>query len=592
VGAEPDARAPELVRRMLGALGHRGPDDRGVWSDPAGTAVLGTCRLSILDLSPAGHQPMATPDGSLVVAYNGEVYNYRELRAELEASGVEFVSGTDTEVVLKAWERWGEAALERFNGMFAFFVLDRSSGRGYLVRDRFGIKPCLYHLASGRLYFASEAKAFYRLPGEVWEPREDPEALASLLAFQFLDSPGGTVLENLSRLPPGHFLEYDPSAGTCRLRRYYRLESEPRAPGDRPSALAAGRELLESSVNLRLRSDVPVGILLSGGLDSSLVAALAARGHPGKIKTFTAGFLHRLDERPYARAVAETIGSEHHEVVLDPGELCRRIEEVIPAFDALTSLDAGIFTIWFILEKLKEHRVKVMLVGEGADEVFGGYSWFRLSRPPFSILPLPLRSRLHHYAVSRMFRGAAASAGRMRAKIEAYRDPDIFRQISRWEIEEQLPSNYLMKVDHATMAHSVEARVPYLDHRLVEFAFGLPPSWKMSPGSGGEKAFLRALAEGLLPPRIASRPKLGFPLSMAEVLKSNRRKVLDYLLAPDSFAREHYSRERIEALADFRPRRYSPLEKEKEFLLWKLFLIEAWRRWLLGFRREASNRDV
>ncbi len=569
----------DLVAGMLDSLRHRGPDDRGIFRDPGTGSVLGACRLSILDLSAAGRQPMATPDGNLVLVYNGEVYNYREIREELARAGVAFSTGTDTEVVLKAWDRWGGNSLLRFNGMFAFCLLDRSRRKAFLVRDRLGVKPCFYREEPERLIFASEAKAFYRLPERIWSPRESSQALRSLLAFQFLASPGATVFSNLSRVPPGHLLECDLGRGKTVLRRWWRLRGEA-APDDFEAAAVRTRELLESSVRLRLRADVPVGILLS---------ALAARAQP--VRTFTAGFRHRLDERPYARMAAQAIGAEHHEVELDPAEIGSRIEEVIPVFDALTSLDAGILTIYFILEKLREFRVKVLLVGEGADEVFGGYSWFRHGRPPLAWLPLSLRARLHHYAVSRMLKGTDASARELADSYREGGDPDAFRQVSRWEIETQLPSNYLMKVDHATMAHSVEARVPYLDHRLVEFAFGLPPEWKTGVRGGRNKLVLRRLGRDLLPAALASRPKLAFPLSMAELLRSNRDKVLDCLLAEGSLARENLPQKRIEALADFRPRKYSPLEKEKEFLLWKLFLIEVWRGWVRRERAEAAGRE-
>ena len=592
VGLHPVPGREELVGRMLEALGHRGPDDRGIWSARGEEAALGSCRLSILDLSAAGHQPMVTSD--YAISYNGEIYNFAELRRELEADGVEFCSQSDTEVVLRAWERWGEKSLERFNGMFAFFILDRRRRRGHLVRDRLGIKPCFYSLAEGRLIFASEAKAFYRLPPRFWQPQTDEKALESLLSFQFLPNPEKTPFRNLSRLPPGHLLEYDLEKGEGCCRRHYRLESSPHIPTDRKRAVKEARDILTDSVKLRLRADVPVGILLSGGLDSSLIAALAAQEHPEPIQTFTAGFRHRLDERPQARLVARAIGSEHHEVELDPAEMNRRIEEVIPVFDALTSLDAGIFTIYFILEKLKKYRAKVLLVGEGADETFGGYSWFRLSRPPLSLLPLRVRTSLHHYAISRMLRQGAPGRRLLHEQVVRGGEGDIFRQVSRWEIETQLPSHYLMKVDHATMAHSTEARVPYLDHRLVEFAFGLPGCWKFAGSAftpGGEKAFLRQLAAGLLPAETAARPKLGFPLSMGDVLKSNRDKVLDSLLAETGFARSRFSRSRIERMAEFKPRMYSPWEKEKEFLLWKLFLIETWQHWVRETRKNAERDD-
>ncbi len=576
----------DAISRMTDALIHRGPDDSGLWSNPEMGVYLGHRRLTIRDLSRAGRQPMTNEDGSVIISYNGEIYNSDDIKQDLMRRGHIFKSTTDTEVVIHSYEEYGmKATLDRVNGMFAFTLIDMDKLKLYLARDPLGIKPCFYWLDKNIFMAASEAKAFYAAGKDSWNPVLSMEHLSTLIAFQYFHDNTRTVFNNLNRLAPGELLEFDIKSWKELKKRFWRFPANPLQdnhfdPVDRCS------ELLEDSVRYRLISDVEIGVLLSGGIDSSIIAAMATKVKKGPVKTFTAGFDHKLDERYFAEIVAKHIGSDHNTVFINPLEINTRIEEIIPFFDDLSSLDGGIFTFYLIAEKIrKEFGIKVLLVGEGADELFGGYSWFGLSQMPWKTFPRPFRSYMHHYAVSRMFSGFRTFRDflHMDGFIAKHGEKDIFRQVSFWELTRQLPNNFLMKVDHGTMAQSIEARVPFLDKNLVRFVYSQERSTKQDGSLWSfykpkEKKLLRKSATSLLPSEIVHRKKLGFSIPMVEVINSNKSKVRDHLLNHDSVARHFFKTRTLENLICFKNRMYSPIEKEKEFLVWKLFLIEAWRR--------------
>jgi asparagine synthase (glutamine-hydrolysing) len=478
--------------------------------------------------------------------------------------------------------------------MFAVALWDSDAKTLLLARDHLGIKPLLYLATPSGVLFSSEAKSFLELPPEVWTPAFDDTALEHLLTFQFLTDPAMCLLRGVRKVRPGHVITI--RHGFLSEDAYWTLRHhESTGTLTYDQAVRECETRLLRSVELQMHADVPVGILLSGGLDSSLVAALAARRSSLPVHTFTAGFEHRWDERPHAAEVARHIGANHTEIMIDPRAISDRIEELIYYFDDLSSLDGGLFTTILMTEQIVQRGVKVLLVGEGADEAFAGYSWYGLSCLPYRLLPARIRADLFSYTLSRLL---PSSRSRQRTTDRVYRiltesgDTDICRQIHRFDLLHELPSHFLMKVDHGTMANSIEARVPYLDTDLVEFAYSLPREHKFEGAwfrfnAVQEKRILRAVAARYLPDSIRSRKKRGFSIPVPEMLLSNMDKVRTHLLDAGSLARSLYTASQIERLLAFRPSFYSPLEKDKEFMVWKLFLLEVWRRHYLCARRAA-----
>ena len=363
------------LRRMLDALRHRGPDDTGTHIEEEFGVALGHNRLSIIDLSPGGHQPMVNPANGEVLTFNGEIYNFRELRASLEAKGYRFRSESDTEVLLLAFAAWGPECVRHIRGMFAFAIWRPKDSALFLFRDPMGIKPLYYwEPPGGGIVFASELKAFLEFPG--FHPSLDRRAIGQFLEFGYTFEDERTILNGVNKLPPGHLLRIRANEKP-ELERYFRpaIASDPTIKSD-----DVEKELhatLDEVTAQHLVADVPVGLLLSGGLDSSLIAALAAR--QTKVRTFTMGFAHsELDERVQARRVAHHIGSEHEEIVITPQEVMDNLETTIACFDDLFA-DWGTISTRLLYRKCRERGIKVVLVGEGADELFGGYDVFRSS---------------------------------------------------------------------------------------------------------------------------------------------------------------------------------------------------------------------
>ncbi|MEW6101517.1 MAG: asparagine synthase (glutamine-hydrolyzing) [Candidatus Omnitrophota bacterium] len=571
--------------RMLKFLRHRGPDDQGFFIDEKEGVYLGHNRLSIIDLSERGRQPFFNEDKSVVVLVNGEIYNYKSLRSELKARGHVFYSDSDSETVVHAYEEWKEDSINRLRGMFAICIWDLKDKKLILARDSIGIKP-LYYLKTDKIFaFASEAKGFLGLNEGFWKPQINTSALEMLLAFPFIFEGEATLLSGVNKVPAGALLIYK-GDGSLTLKKYWQLgfNAKRHDLGFKETSRQLEERLTEA-VRLHLQSDVKLGVLLSGGLDSSLISALSAKVSRQPISTFTVGNQHLWDERPYAQKVAKHILSAHTSIEVNPQEVTDKIEELAWFYDDLSTLDPGIITTYLISEKIKQFGIKVLLVGEGGDEVFGGYSWYGLSQLPFKFMPMLVRDWIYYYAISRRLPGAAffKQAMLMHRLIQGSTEKDIFRQIAGFEIKYQLPNHYLMKVDKGTMAHSLEARVPYLDRDIVEFAYNLPAEFKLrsrwfSMRSANEKLILRDVATRYLPAEVAYRKKRGFSLSIPQVLRSNTDKIKDYVLSKDSISREAFPLKRLEQLFDFKETMYSPFDKEKEYLLWKLFLIEAWRK--------------
>jgi asparagine synthase (glutamine-hydrolysing) len=517
---------------------HRGPDDEGLWID--GAVGFAHNRLAILDLSSAGHQPMRDDETGNVVVYNGEIYNFREIRADLEARGCRFRSECDTEVLLLAWRTWGESSLERFIGMFAFALWDHRERKLVLVRDRIGIKPLYYYRDAHQLVFASETKAILRAPAV--ERRPDLDALPELVAFRYLAG-GRTLLDGVRELEPGH-LVVAAAAGGVRERRWWDVPDRVEEPALAPQRFLEGlEERLARGVRYRLIADVPVGCALSGGVDSSLVTALACEAATSTMRSFTIGFAEPdVDERPYARAVADQLGIENHSLELGEAEFHERLPLLTWHMDEPINHPNSV-GIW-LLAKLAREKVTVLLSGEGGDELMGGYDRFRTVQRLASLRErwrgigflVPMLARVLHGRPARVARELArdpdgaliwssaylpspqverlfgsdaterVEVERRRILRDAPRDDAINRHLY-YELKTYLVS-LLIRIDKMCMAHSLENRVPLLDHNVVEYSFRAPGSLKV--GAQGGKIPLRILVEKRLGAESFRRRKMGF----------------------------------------------------------------------------------
>ena len=564
--------APDLeaVERMSARLVHRGPDDDGLFHE--GPVALAARRLSIIDLD-GGHQPIANEDGSCVVVQNGEIYNYRELKRELEGRGHTFATDCDTEVLVHLYEEHGEEFVERLRGMFAIALWDKRRSRLLLARDRFGIKPLYYREAGGGLAFASELKAMLELPG--FSREIDPEAVSAYLAFNSIPAPL-TIFAEARKLPPGHLLSWE--GGETRLRRYARPGPPPGGEERRGSmdALAAElREVLDDSVRAHLVADVPVGVLLSGGVDSGGLAALAS-AHAGEpLHTFSIGFEEAgFDELSRARMVAERYGTDHHELILRP-DAVELLPRLVEAFDEPFGDSSALPT--YIVSELAAGEVKTALSGEGGDELFGGYYTYvadllarrvgrlaPLARPLAEALPSRADRVGFDYKAKRFARAAAlpplerhhgwkeifsAEARAGLAGPAAWDPLDLYREryaetegaeplarMQDLDLGIYMVDDLLVKTDRLSMAHSLELRVPFLDQRVAEFAFSLPTRMKVRGFE--KKRLLRRALEPLLPKEIVHGRKQGFSIPIAAWLRGPLEPFARETLAPGAIERQ------------------------------------------------------
>jgi asparagine synthase (glutamine-hydrolysing) len=495
----------EALARMARAISHRGPDDQGTFRDESAGFAVAHGRLSIIDLSSDSHQPMIDGNTGVVLAYNGELYNFRDLRRELETLGHSFHSAGDTEVVLRSFLQWGPGCLARFAGMFALSIWDPRSRTLHLARDAMGMKP-LYLLSKGHgLAFASEVKAFLELPGFVAET--DRHAMRQYLEFGYVFDEKQTMLRGVQKLPPGQRIEVRDGQITHEETWFNPPSPVGTNVGDEAARLEEFGAILNKVVEEHLISDVPIGLLLSGGLDSSLIAAIAAR--KGPLQTICMGFGNSaIDERVHAKQVSEYIGSRHFEVCISPGEVKAEALAGAWVFDDLFA-DWGTLTTRLLYRKCRERGIKVVLVGEGADELFGGYDIFHAPQP----LGLWSMFRLYQKYAGRRRGGLFGEFRGIMREYLAAGNGDSFHAVRLFESRRQLPNQYVMKVDKASMAESVEARAPYLDRRIAEAAYRTPREGLLR--NGENKYLLRALArqDGLLPAKTSARAKFGAPLA-------------------------------------------------------------------------------
>jgi asparagine synthase (glutamine-hydrolysing) len=585
----------ERVQAMSDAIAHRGPDDSGVFFDATTGVALGHRRLSIIDLSSCGHQPMPYMGGRYQLIYNGEIYNFAELRAELERAGHPFRSRSDSEVILAAYAEWGARCVERFRGMFAFAIYDRDEALLFLARDRFGIKPLYFTERNGVFAFASEVKAL--LAGGFAEPRLDRESLAHYLSLGAMPQPR-TALADVRMLEPGHVLTVRRD-GSFVAQRYWDIAeaAEPLREElrgiDRVEAARRLRALLEEATRLHMIADVPVGAFLSGGIDSTAVVGLMTRASGARIRTFSVGFSDDTtvaDERRWARLSAESFGAEHTEVVVSGGEIAERFDEIVEAIDQ-PSLDG---TNTFLVSRAAGSSLKVALSGLGGDELFGGYPHFaRLRRAARwdrwlgghrSLRRRALRRVPGRFLRERDFLVASKAEryGTLRQLAPASLAPsyapllrdelDPVAQTTYIEVERYLRDTLLRDADAMAMHSSLEVRPVLLDHVLAEFAFALPPSIKMD-GATNKPVLVDAVRD-LLPPALLQREKTGFELPLQSWLAGPLRERAIAAFSSDE-ARAVFSREILSTIVgELTAGRRPPLR------VWAyLMLVEWMQRW-------------
>lgn len=536
------------IGRMVAALRHRGPDEQAQQELPG--CHLGHTRLSIIDLE-GGHQPMSDPEGRYWIVFNGEIYNYRELRVELAREGWTFRTSSDTEVLLRAYQAWGADVVRRINGQFAFAIWDNQSGELFAARDRLGEKPLYFATsADGLFLLASEIKGL--LASNMLAPKIDPVAVDAYLGLLYVP-PDRTIYRNVSVLPPGHFMHV--RAGQVTRSRYW----EPRfgAGAERESwtdVVAHTRSLIEQAVRRQMVADVPVGAFLSGGLDSSTIVALMSRVTSRPVKTFSVGFGNLINELPYARIVADRYGTEHHAIQMDI-PVGNALEQLAAVYDEPLADSSNIPTS--MVAEFARRQVKVVLSGDGGDELFGGYEWYRpllasldinASAGPAALAlflralcraGLPLAGPRDRVLVRRQGAAMASShtdpwdrhlacatewgadhsawwgpgnapAGAAMTR-EAWRPAAVMEGMDRasaFDLSCYLPGDILMKVDRAAMAHSLETRAPFLDVDLIEYVLSIP--WRLRFATGADKSLLRAACADLWPPDVQRRGKQGF----------------------------------------------------------------------------------
>jgi len=632
-------RAPEEARGWLDAavasLNHRGPDDKGVWVEDG--LGFGHARLSILDLTAHGHQPMISRDGNLVMVFNGEVYNYREIRQQLESLGHSFVGSGDSEVILEAFVEWGPEAVKRFIGMFAIALWSRKGQKLSLFRDRLGVKPLYYGWDNNALWFGSELKALRCF--RHWEPKIAQNAMADYFRYGYISDPL-SIYQTVFKLPPGCWLELDGSNDPV-VTRYWN------ATGTIGSRLDRSEEELEAELETlmidafryRMISDVPVGVFLSGGIDSSIVAAILQKHAGQRIKTFTIGFDQpEFNEAPYAEAVAAHLGTEHITRILKVDEAMRILPEWGDLYDEPFGDASGIPTL--LVSRVAAESVKVVLSADGGDELFSGYVGFtsmldrmrklnaiphwarRVGAQGLSIVPWDglddalaarrwsgeanhrfrysvtvrfskIRNLLKTNGMGQMYDEALAfwppdelsrlvgvDAAATRSNCDIYPGIDG-EKLSYWCLDHYLPGDILTKVDRATMAVSIEGREPLLDHRLVEFATSIP--FSLRQGALGPKHLLRKVLYKYVPRELIDRPKRGFSVPLLDWLRGGLSGLVDQYLDPALISRQGVLDPDMVALVLARFRAGDRLSRDK---IWLILAFQMWyARWMEGAER-------
>ncbi len=595
-----------LLRRLTEAVRHRGPDEEGFFSAPG--IGLGMRRLSIVDLE-GGQQPISNEDGTVQLVFNGEIYNYIELREDLERCGHRLRTQGDTETLVHLYEEYGVEMLRHLRGMFAFAIWDTRKRTLFLARDRLGKKPLNYVLANNTLFFCSEIAPLLDQKLAPWEI--DPDALAAYLQFGYVSAPA-TMVRQIRKLPAAHYLLWH--SGEVEVRRYWSYTQRPRIDCSRDEAIGQVRAKLDESIRLRLRSDVPLGLLLSGGLDSNAILARLVRGLGEKVEAFTIGFEEKeYDESAIAAASARHFGVEHH-VLRGSTDLLRLLPDVVRHYGE-PSADKSILPTMLVCGLTRQH-VKVALSGDGGDEAFAGYPKHRLhawQRHSSGILPRHLRARWTLAAMvggtrvlSKMGRALLAEtpslfsgeffSGPIYQKITtpAFRaqtgrflaahvarfwsgEMEPLERILQWDNTDPLPNSLLTKLDIASMARSLEVRSPFLDHELVELCARLPNEWKLNPREG--KLILREIVAPDLPPEVLQARKRGFSVPLAQWWRGAARDQLRAGVLPLHPALQPFLQEGTAALLieEHQAGRANHAQR-----LWNLWVLNEWARMFLA----------
>ena len=626
IGSEGLSRA--VLERMTDALVHRGPDAQGHWLQPPNTnelkrnaepslgVALGFRRLAIIDLA-TGNQPMDNEDGSVRIVFNGEIYNYQDLRHRLEGSGHTFRTHTDTETIVHLYEDLGLDCFEHLNGMFAIAIWDSLRNRLVLARDRLGKKPLYYTVQNGRLLFASELKSLLQVPGI--QKQMDPGAVDLYLTYQYIPHPH-SIYQGIHKLPPGHFAVFE--NGQVRVESFWKVDWSKEISIDQSTASKKLKELLLDSVRIRLRSDVPLGAFLSGGIDSSLVVAIAQQQLQTPIRTFSIGFSESdFDETRYAKMVADHVGTKHERFEVNASGM-DIVDRLVDQYDEPFS-DSSAVPTWYLCELTRQH-VTVALSGDGGDELFGGYeryralewsgrlqSWLPVSwlnqswlikRLPDSNARRSLLRRVRRFCealgqppVERYMNWIQifGEASRLDLYQESFieqlpdRNPvdflrnawnkagkrDLLSCASVADLQTYMPCDLMTKVDIASMAHSLEARQPMLDYRLVEWAASLPSHLKLK-GTRGKKLLMDTYHD-LLPNEIWHRPKMGFGVPIAKWFRTSLRdRTMDALLGADARCHAIFRPEAIRALVE----EHMSGKGNQAYRLWNLLMLELWMR--------------
>lgn len=590
-----------LINRMLSLLKHRGPDDEGIYTDI--NISLGHARLSIIDLTERARQPMSNEDGNVWLSVNGEIYNFMELRAELEKKGHSFYSSSDSEAIIHTYEECGLNFLDKLRGMFALALYDKKRERLILARDPIGKKPLYYHFGDGVLIFASEIKAI--LAAGV-KKEIDEDGLYSYLAYQH--SLGEkTLFKGIKKVPAGNMLILE--GGKLTIQKYWDItENITQASDD--YFIRKLRALLEESTRLRMIADVPIGAFLSGGIDSAAVVALARQHAEGEFHTFSVGF-ETFSELEYAKIVSQHLGTVHHELIITPEMVMQDLPEIAWYYDEPLG-DAAIINIYYLSREARKY-VKVVLAGEGGDELFGGYPEYKRGLKCSSLFDLPQFTRTMAKNLIALFpgKGNIYSSGNRAHHLASFLCQPTFerahlytrREMSDTEInylsnlnavdaeslaiptndmgnplnkmlaldcKNLLPEKFLMKADKATMANSVEERLPLLDKEMIEFAFSVPPRLKIK--NGHEKYILRKAVEDLLPPEIVNRRKQGFGTPVDTWISGSMKERVHQTIGEGELIREHFKQDRIQTLLENFDRR----PKHRSGTIWTLFVLELW----------------
>lgn len=596
------------LQQMNDTIIHRGPDDEGYFT--AEQVGLAMRRLSIIDLS-GGHQPIYNEDENIVIVFNGEIYNYQELMKELVAKGHTFKTVCDTETIIHLYEEEGIDCVQKLRGMFAFAIWDKKRQRLFVARDRLGIKPCYYHWANGRLIFASEIKAILKHPDI--NASVNLEALSDFLSLKYVPAPQ-TMFAGIESLPPGHILIYENEQ--MQIKPYWRLSFGEIDHGrSEASYLEELGELLRESVRLRLRSDVPFGAFLSGGVDSSTIVALMSEFLDEPVKTFSVGY-EGASELPYARLIADKFQTDHHEIMIEAKDFPQLTEQVIWHLDQPLADQATLAA--YMVSKLAANHVKMVLTGEGGDELFAGYARYSGERlaPWFNHLPAGVKSlalatsqrlpglrrpKIALYALCQpdeatrftnwfpLFNDTSKAAlltENLKQTLNGHTTTAVFaHHLNQTDAREPLnrmlyadtklwlPDYLLLRGDKLSMAASIEGRVPLLDHKLVEFAATLPPHLKLNRLTS--KYLLKQFARTVIPAEIIDRKKEGFPIPIAEWFRHEARE----------FIRDILSTEAVQKRGLFNVNTVATLLQEHEdgfadhsVLLWGLVNVELWQR--------------